>query len=159
MYNYYFVQWEPPIRQTERRQRHRLVLNTAAGTQHFCRVFSPCFVNMVCVSHKIIMIVCCSLGICYGFQTMRICESPDTPFTQLYSRFETGGWFVNVTCRSPTISHLLFSLLYIFIYRLSVISHWSNQNCPNYFSCSLPFISRWSLSIIYQQFPCHISVI
>ena len=35
------------------------------------------------------MFVYCT-GICYGFQLMRVVESPNTPFTVLYSRFVEG---------------------------------------------------------------------
>lgn len=30
------------------------------------------------------------LGVCYGFEVMRISESPNTPFTCIYERFKKG---------------------------------------------------------------------
>ena len=29
-------------------------------------------------------------GICYGFEVLRICESPNIPFTILFQRFQKG---------------------------------------------------------------------
>lgn len=31
-----------------------------------------------------------TVGICYGFQVLRVCESPNIPFTLLYERFTEG---------------------------------------------------------------------
>ncbi len=36
-------------------------------------------------------------GICYGFQAMRLCESPDIPFTILYERFLRGMFSCSCT--------------------------------------------------------------
>ena len=33
-------------------------------------------------------------GICYGFQVMRVVESPNTPFTVLYTRFVEGKHYI-----------------------------------------------------------------
>ena len=38
----------------------------------------------------------CNAGICYGFEVMRAHESPNIPFTVLYTRFLQGKVCVNV---------------------------------------------------------------
>ena len=42
-------------------------------------------------------------GICYGFEVMRAAESPNTPFTVLYERFETGMYAINPSINSQTV--------------------------------------------------------
>lgn len=37
-------------------------------------------------------------GICYGFQVLHVCESPNIPFTILFERFEKGMHIAIILC-------------------------------------------------------------
>ena len=52
-------------------------------------------------------------GICYGFEVMQAAESPNTPFTVLYERFETGMYAINPL---TTYFYVCMFILMLFIY-------------------------------------------
>ena len=45
--------------------------------------------------------ICNALGICYGFEAMRLHESPNTPFSIVYERFPE-GMLVNNDCHDAS---------------------------------------------------------
>lgn len=45
------------------------------------------------------------VGICYGFQVLRVCESPNIPFTILYERFTEGIIIIAVVTRMKVTNY------------------------------------------------------
>lgn len=52
-------------------------------------------------------------GVCYGFQTMRLRESPNTAFTVLFERFKTGTTILTGNIESLNRLTLYNNIIYL----------------------------------------------
>ena len=83
------------------------------GTLHYFLVCSQSFVSTVSLYFTALTKInadafCCPcIGICYGFQVMRYHESPNTPFTVIYTRF-VKGWYLRILLLILSIKILFF---------------------------------------------------
>ncbi len=93
----------PSLPRVRRRRYYQADLNTKVDTNSMCTkryskhpVLSPGVFTLFCPHgnhHKSLQFILSNInctGICYGFEAMKLHESPNTPFSIIYERFPVG---------------------------------------------------------------------